>query len=78
MLTSNLSLQRSNSLTSLNSTVNDGSNLNTKDETTNEDYLRICLCCAKILQKRYDQIRFKDAEKDEVFLCYEVNCFDIC
>ncbi len=71
-----VTLQRSNSLTSLASTAGaDDLHVNTKDGTTSEDYLRICLTCQQVLQRRYDQLRFKTAEKDEVFLCYEVNCF---
>ncbi|CAF0818412.1 unnamed protein product [Rotaria sp. Silwood1] len=70
--TNGLSLKRSNSLTNLNSTTNnDDTNLNNKDKINNEDYLRICLSCQKILQRRYDQICFKNAQRDDVFLYYE-------
>ena len=72
--TNGVIIQRSNSLTSLASTVG-GEDLGVpnKDGANNEDYLRICLSCREVLQKRYDQLCFKKAEKDEVFLCYEVN-----
>ncbi|CAF1194385.1 unnamed protein product [Rotaria magnacalcarata] len=68
-LPNGLSLQHSNSLTSLNSTTADDSSC--KDRTNNEDYLRICLSCQKVLQRRYDQICFKNTQRDEVFVCYE-------
>ncbi|CAF2155605.1 unnamed protein product [Rotaria magnacalcarata] len=68
-LPNGLSLQHSNSLTSLNSTTADDSAY--KDRTNNEDYLRICLSCQKVLQRRYDQICFKNTQRDEVFVCYE-------
>lgn len=72
--TNGVALQRSNSLTSLTSNVGgDDLGVSSKDGTNNEDYLRICLSCRQILQRRYDQLSFKNAEKDEVFLCYEVN-----
>jgi len=71
-------LQRSNSLTSLTSTAGvEDLGLNTKDGTNNEDYLRICLSCRQVLQRRYDQLCFKNTEKDEVFIYYEVNYFRI-
>lgn len=64
-----VALQRSNSLTSLTSTANaDDLGVNTKD---GEDYLRICLSCQQILQRRYDQLCFKTADKEDVFVCYE-------
>ncbi|CAF0855503.1 unnamed protein product [Rotaria sordida] len=63
------SLQGSNSLTSTVTT--DDSNLNNKDKVNSENYLRICLSCQKVLQRRYDQICFKNAQRDEVFLYYE-------
>ena len=76
--TTGLTLQRSNSLTSIvSATVVDDSNLNNKNEINNEEYLRICLSCRQVLQKRYDQIRFKNTDKDEVFLHYQVNEFFI-
>jgi hypothetical protein len=50
---------------------------NNKDGTHHEDYLRICRTCREVLQRRYDHLCFKNAEKDEVFLCYEVNYFRI-
>lgn len=67
--TNGVALQRSNSLTSLTSNVG-GDDLGVSH---NEDYLRICLSCRQILQRRYDQLSFKNAEKDEVFVCYEVS-----
>ena len=67
-------MERSNSLTSLGSTATgDDLGVVNKDGTNNEDYLRICLTCRQVLQRRYDQLCFKNADKDEVFLCYEVN-----
>ncbi|CAF2387201.1 unnamed protein product [Rotaria sp. Silwood2] len=70
--TNGLSLHRSNSLTSLNSTTNpDDLNLNNKDRANNEEYIRICSSCQKVLQRRYDQICFKNSQRDEVFLYYE-------
>ncbi len=60
-----VTLQRSNSLTSLASATG-------FDDKDNEDYLRICLSCKQVLQRRYDQLSFKNTEKDEVFLYYEV------
>ncbi|UJR36142.1 hypothetical protein I4U23_028880 [Adineta vaga] len=70
--TNGVTLQRSNSLTSLVSTTGvDESNFNLKDGGNNEDYLRICHACRQILQRRYDQIVFKKTDKDEVFLRYE-------
>jgi hypothetical protein len=68
--TNGVTLQRSNSLTSLASTTG-------ADDRDNEDYLRICLSCKQILQRRYDQICFKNTEKDEVFLYYEVNLYSL-
>jgi len=74
--TNGVTLQRSNSLTSLASTTGvEDLSLNNKDGTNHEDYLRICLSCRQLLQRRYDQLCFKNAEKDEVFLYYEVNYF---
>ncbi len=72
--TNGVTLERSNSLISLTSTV-DGDDLGVmnKDGTNNEGYLRICLSCRQVLQRRYDQLCFKNADKDEVFLCYEVS-----
>jgi rabenosyn-5 len=70
--TNGVTLQRSNSLTSLTSTVaSDDLGVMNKDGTNNEGYLRICLSCRQVLQRRYDQLCFKNADKDEVFLCYE-------
>ena len=67
-------LQRSNSLTSVTSNVaGDDLSVGNKDGTNNEDYLRICLTCRQVLQRRYDQLCFKNGEKDEVFLSYEVS-----
>lgn len=67
-----VALQRSNSLTSLTSTANaDDLGVNTKDGVNSEEYLRICLSCQQILQRRYDQLCFKHADKDEIFVCYE-------
>lgn len=72
--TNGVTLQRSNSLTSLVSTAGvEDLGLNNKDGTNNDDYLRICLSCRQILQRRYDQLCFKNTDKDEVFLYYEVN-----
>ncbi len=66
-------MERSNSLTSLGSAVSgDDLGVLSKDGTNNEDYLRICLTCRQVLQRRYDQLCFKNSDKDEVFLCYEV------
>lgn len=71
--TNGVSLQRSNSLTSLSSNVaGEDLGVSNKDGSNNEEYLRICLSCRQILQRRYDQLCFKNTEKDEIFLCYEV------
>lgn len=43
--------------------VNDG---------TQEEYLRICLPCAKFVERVYDKIRFRNMEKDPVFGHYQV------
>lgn len=46
--------------------------VNTKDGANQDNYLRICQTCRQILQRRYDQLCFKTAGKDEVFDYYEV------
>jgi hypothetical protein len=75
--TNGVTFQRSNSLTSLASTTGvDDSSFNNKDGANNEDYLRICLSCRQVLQKRYDQLCFKNTEKDGIFLHYDVNSFE--
>ncbi len=43
------------------------------NDGTNEENLRICLPCARFLQKNYDKIRFRNIEKDVLFQHYEVN-----
>ena len=72
-----VTLQRSNSLTSLASaTTADDSPPSQKDGGNSEDYLRICLSCRQILQRRFNHISFKNSGKDEIFLHYEVTtCF---
>jgi len=62
-----VALQRSNSLTSLTSTAN----ADDLRVTTSEDYLRICLSCRQILQRRYDELCFKTADKEDVVVYYE-------
>ncbi|CAF1650816.1 unnamed protein product, partial [Adineta ricciae] len=70
--TNGVTLQRSNSLTSVTSTAGvDDPNLSLKDGGSHEEYLRICRSCQQILQRRYDQIRFKKTDKDEVLVRYE-------
>ncbi|CAF1476065.1 unnamed protein product [Adineta steineri] len=71
--TNGVTLQRSNSLTSLASSQAgaDDSNMNGKNGVNHEDYLRICLSCRQVLQRRYDQLCFTKIDKDEVFLYYE-------
>ena len=64
-----VTLQRSNSLTSLASTTTPD---DSRDGGGPVDYLRICLSCRQILQRRYNHISFKNSEKDEIFLHYEV------
>ena len=72
--TNGVTLQRSNSLTSVTSTAGvDDSNGNLKEGGNHEEYVRICRSCQQILQRRYDQIRFKKTDKDEVLVRYEVN-----
>ena len=70
-----MTLQRSNSLTSLTSATGgaDEPLNNTKDGGNQEEYLRICLSCRHVLQRRYDFISFQNMEKDEIFRFYEVN-----
>jgi rabenosyn-5 len=43
------------------------------NDGTNEDYLRICTSCGQYLQRFYNQIRFRNIEKDQIFHLYEVN-----
>lgn len=74
MTSNGVTLQRSNSLTSLASTTTAD---DSRDGGGNVDYLRICLSCRQILQRRYNHISFKNAEKDEIFLHYEV-CDGVC
>lgn len=45
---------------------------NTKETGSHEEYLRICLTCRHVLQRRYDYISFQNMEKDEIFRFYEV------
>ncbi|CAF1240986.1 unnamed protein product [Rotaria sordida] len=40
-------------------------------DRSNEDYLRICISCARCLQNNYRQIYFNNIQKDEVFHHYE-------
>lgn len=72
-LPNGLALQRSNSLTSLNSTIGADETASRKDKGNNEEYLRICLSCQKVLQRRYDQICFKNAQRDDIFIHYDVS-----
>ena len=73
-----MTLKRSTSLTSLTSNTGaDDSVSNQKDGSTQEDYLRICLSCRQVLQRRFDQISFQQTEKDPIFLHYEVNSVDL-
>lgn len=69
-----MTLQRSNSLTSLTSnTPGTDESSNSNKDGTNQEYLRICLTCRGVLQRLYNQISFRNMEKDEVFRFYEVN-----
>jgi hypothetical protein len=74
MITSNgVTLQRSNSLTSLTSTMTtDDSIINQADTNNQDSYLRICVSCQKVLQHRYNHISFQTMEKDDIFVHYEV------
>jgi len=73
LCTDGMTLQRSNSLTSLTSATvgGDDSLNNSKDPGNHQEYLRICLTCRHVLQRRYDYISFQNMEKDEVFRFYE-------
>jgi len=72
----NVAFHRSNSHTSLTSILSTVAGAT--DETISSgglenetNYLRICLSCRDVLQKRYKQIRHKSNEKDEIYAQYE-------
>lgn len=43
------------------------------DDGTHEEYLRICKHCGKVLQQFYDQNRFRNIQKDQAILQYDVD-----
>lgn len=64
-----LKFKRSNSNTSINSHQ---IQLNDEPQSSNEQYLRLCINCSKLLNKKYQLMKDK-ANKPKIFDLYDVN-----